>query len=320
MGEHDHAYKIFFAHPRMVRDLLEGFVCGEWLSGLDFDTLERVSDNYVSDDLRSRADDIVWRIRHWGRDVYLLIEFQSTNEPFMAVRVLTYEGLLYQDLVRARRVESGDGLPSILPIVLYNGVHRWSAPEDLASFPSDTPKGLEKYAPQCRYLLIDKGRYTEADLSLEENAVATLFRLENCRRPEEVPVIVGGLMAWLERAGQGSLRRAFRLWLSKVFFPRLGKGGALVNDLWEEQAMLSERVLEWEAEFLQRGRQAGREEGLQEGRQEGEVALLMLLLRRRFGELPPSVRDRVKIAQPAQLERWGERMLEAQSLSDVLDC
>jgi hypothetical protein len=317
MGEHDHAYKILFAHPRMVRDLLEGFVDGEWLSGWEFDTLERVSDNYVSDDLRSRADDIVWRIRYRGHHVYLLIEFQSTHEPFMAVRVLTYEGLLYQELIRARRVVSGDGLPAILPIVLYNGVQRWWAPEELtSSYTCDRPDGLEKYAMQCRYLLIDEGRYTEAELSLEENAVATLFRLENCRSPEQVPVLVADLMAWLERAGQHSLRRAFRIWLDKVFFPRLGKGRALVNDLWEEQTMLAERVLEWEAEFLQRGRQAGREEG----RQEGEVALLLRLLRRRFGELPPSARDRVKVAEPAQLERWGERMLEAQSLSEVLDC
>jgi predicted transposase/invertase (TIGR01784 family) len=170
MGEHDHAYKILFAHPRMVQDLLEGFVNGEWLSRVDFATLERVSDNYVSDDLRSRADDIVWRVRCCDQDLYVLIEFQSTSEPFMAVRVLTYEGLLYQDLIRTRRVAPGDGLPAILPIVLYNGPRRWSAPEDLASsFRSGMPQALGKYVPHCRYLLIDESRYAAPDLALEGN-------------------------------------------------------------------------------------------------------------------------------------------------------
>jgi predicted transposase YdaD len=324
MGKHDHTYKILFSHPRMVRDLLDGFVSGDWRAQLDFDTLQRVSDNYVSDDLRARADDIVWRVRCGGHDVYLLLEFQSTNEPFMALRVLAYEALLFQDIQRHRNLKSSDELPAILPIVLYNGCHCWSAHKDLASsFPSSIPEGLAGYVPQCRYLLIDESRYEEADLRLEENAVAALFRLEKCRRPEQIAAIVSSLMTWLERTGQRSLRRAFRIWLGKVLFARFGKGTAIVNDLWEEQTMLSERLDQWEAEFLQRGRQAGWQEGLQkglqEGRQDGEVALLMRLLRKRFGELPPSVSDRLKLAQPAQLERWGDRLLDARSLSELLD-
>jgi len=55
MGDHDHSYKLLFAHPRMVRELLETFVGGDWLAQVDFDTLERVSDAYISDDLRARA-------------------------------------------------------------------------------------------------------------------------------------------------------------------------------------------------------------------------------------------------------------------------
>src|SRR5690349_19291393 len=97
MAEHDHSYKLLFSHSEMVRDLLEGFVREDWLAQLDYSSLERVSGEYVTDDLRARADDVVWRAR-WGdrgRYVYVLIEFQSTVERYMAVRVLTYVGLLY---------------------------------------------------------------------------------------------------------------------------------------------------------------------------------------------------------------------------------
>ena len=73
---------------------------------LDFDTLERVSGDYISDDLRARADDIVWRVRCGSRRVYLLIEFQSRVDTFMAVRVLAYVALLYQDLIRAQDREA----------------------------------------------------------------------------------------------------------------------------------------------------------------------------------------------------------------------
>jgi len=53
--------------------------------------------SYVSDDLREREDDIIWRVR-WGDGwiyVYLLLEFQSSIDKAMAVRLLTYIGLLY---------------------------------------------------------------------------------------------------------------------------------------------------------------------------------------------------------------------------------
>src|SRR5262245_44401596 len=90
MGDHDHPYKLAFAPPQVVRELLQVFVGGDWLAEVDFDTLERVSEGYISDDLRARADDIVWRVRCGSRHVYVLIEFQSRADTFMAVRVLAY--------------------------------------------------------------------------------------------------------------------------------------------------------------------------------------------------------------------------------------
>jgi hypothetical protein len=38
----------------------------------------------------------------------------------MPVRILTYLGLLYQDLIQQGSIAKGDKLPPVLPIVLYN--------------------------------------------------------------------------------------------------------------------------------------------------------------------------------------------------------
>ncbi len=64
--EHDGGYKLLFSHPKMVADLLIGFVREDWITELDFSTLEKVSGGYVSDDLRAREDDVIWRVR-WGK-------------------------------------------------------------------------------------------------------------------------------------------------------------------------------------------------------------------------------------------------------------
>jgi len=105
-ANHDTGYKLLFSDPLMVRDLLQGFIDDPWLARLDFSTLELVNGHYVSEDLRNRADDVVWRVKADERWVYLylLIEFQSRIDRFMALRMLVYVGLLYQDLVRGKQL------------------------------------------------------------------------------------------------------------------------------------------------------------------------------------------------------------------------
>ena len=68
---------------------------------LVFATLTPVPASFVSDRLRQRHGDLAWRIGF--RDEWLYpagaAEFQPTVEPAMAVRVLTYTGLLYEKLI-----------------------------------------------------------------------------------------------------------------------------------------------------------------------------------------------------------------------------
>ncbi|MCG5525885.1 Rpn family recombination-promoting nuclease/putative transposase [Ectothiorhodospira haloalkaliphila] len=126
MTHHDNSYKLLFSHPRMVRDLLTGFVKEAWVEQLDFTSLEKVSGSYVTDELRDREDDIIWRIR-WGKDwlyVYLLLEFQSSVDRFMAVRIMSYVGLLYQDLIRQNKLTPSGKLVDWLKAPEQTGLRR----------------------------------------------------------------------------------------------------------------------------------------------------------------------------------------------------
>jgi predicted transposase/invertase (TIGR01784 family) len=105
-AKHDPGYKRLFSHPRMVQELIRGFLHGDWIDRLDFSSLERVGNSFVSDDLRERHSDLIWRLRLRGDGdrwlyLYLLLEFQSTSDPFMAVRLLTYLAPPAGDSVRS---------------------------------------------------------------------------------------------------------------------------------------------------------------------------------------------------------------------------
>src|SRR5712691_3197438 len=162
--DHDHSYKLLFSHRQMMADLVQGFITAEWVKTVDFSTLELVSSSHLSDDLRTRDDDLLWRVRQtdgWLY-IYLLLEFQSRVDPHMAVRIMAYVALLYQGLIRSGQLTPAGKLPPVIPVVLYNGRGRWTAARNVAALIEPIPGGGAASQPWIEYLLIDEGRYTEA--------------------------------------------------------------------------------------------------------------------------------------------------------------
>ncbi len=127
----------------------------------------------------------------------------------MAVRIMTYLGLLYQDIIRTGLLTASDKLPPVLPVVLYNGGPRWNAAEDVSALIQNAPGGLGKYRPSLRYLLLDEGRYGNSELAALRNLVAALFRLENSRTSADVSQVLENLITWLGAPEQANVRRAF---------------------------------------------------------------------------------------------------------------
>jgi predicted transposase YdaD len=106
MGNHDTGYKKLFSHPEMVEDLLRGFVKEDWVQELDFSTLTREFNSYVSEELRERHDDMVWRVRFRGRwlYLYLLLEFQSRPDPWME-KILIHSPFKKPQVQGAKKVQ-----------------------------------------------------------------------------------------------------------------------------------------------------------------------------------------------------------------------
>ncbi|KYG02813.1 hypothetical protein BE21_54290 [Sorangium cellulosum] len=99
-------------------------------------------------------------------------------------------------------------------------------------------------------------------------------------------------------------------------------GDVVLNSLNEAARRALEAMMkgyEYQSDFAKKYVAQGRDQGLQEGRREGERAMLLRLLRARFGELPDATVARVEAAETAVLEQWAERVLSAKTLAEVLD-
>ena len=251
----------------------------------------------------------MWRVRCRHRWLYVLVllEFQSTVDRTMAVRVLTYSALLYQDLLRT----SAEPLSPVLPIVLHHGPGRWAAAMDVAGLAAPSGAFLAPYQPVQRYFLLDAGDYTDAPLPPGRNLVAALVRLERCRSGEDVDAVLGALDAWLSESGNRALRRAVGEWVRQVYAPGRSAGtpGPAAENHTEEQIMLRERVQEWMAEKWA------------EGRAEGQMELMRRMAARKFGgETASRLAERLEPVHDAErMAEIGEWIIECESGEELIE-
>lgn len=138
--------------------------------------------------LAGRREDVLYRIKVAGKPVcfYILFEHQSRPLRIMPLRVLEYTGLIWQ--AHRGRVESGGGLPLVIPVVIYPGPGRWSAVRrlrDLIEIPGEISDWAATFVPDCGFLLVEL-----AGLPMEKLADGRLARAVMCSLQSER---VGGM-------------------------------------------------------------------------------------------------------------------------------
>jgi hypothetical protein len=298
----DMLYKQLFAHPEVVRDLLTGFVSAEWTRSLDINAFERVNASYTSDRGKERHDDIVWRAKI-GADwvyVYLLLEFQSRSDPWMALRMQVYVGLLCQDLVAQHRLTRHGKLPPILPVVLYHGRKPWRASTDLTKLMLPPPEGLERFQPSQHYLLIDQHRNVSADG--RSNVLAILFRLMRSHTDEQLREVLSVFAERMKLPDMLRARDSLVRWVQAVLRDEFCETNISMEEgpamLFNKRFKKYEDLLEFEA--IERGRAKGRAEGLRLALQD----VLQTVTADSSDGLPADMDEKISAADVKQLRRW----------------
>ena len=292
------------------------------VDALDFSTLTRMHEQSVAADaaaLRRHSNDMVWQVhlRASGEDdavatagradrstsppggdgaqpecsapwLYLVVmlEFQSTVDHLMPLRIRNYVDSFHMEQWRGRRFRSTDRLAPVLPIVLYIGKPRWTAARrviDLVT-PGATQagggEGNETWRADPRfagdgYVLLDSHRVGPED-SRHDNAAALLAGLEN-PLPPMLPELVGSLCRRLRAPELRELKKVMLLWAGwrarQAGLTIEAEDMAEVNRMEnpdDVEAFYRTRAQIWEEERRAEGRAEGRETGRAEGRVMGQ--------------------------------------------------
>ncbi len=272
MNIHDSGYKKLFSNRTIFRQLLETFVNQEWVHSLDFDNCESLDKSFISEHYKETESDLIYKIQFHDREVYIyiLIEFQSTVEPFMALRVLNYITNFYMDfLVNNRNVNK---LPAVFPIVLYNGSAPWTAPVNLSALIEQTPP-LGRFALDFQYFLIAENQYSKEGLLKIRNIVSTLFLAESHYDLDMLEVELLNLFS-TERD-----RQAVSLFLN--WFRQLAFHGRLESGDYQSLESIyrtEEEVKTMLVTALEKERERFFQNGLREGEQKGRIETAKAML------------------------------------------
>ena len=216
----------------------------------------------------------MWRVGFRDdRRLYLvlLLEFQATVDPAMALRMLTYSALLYQRLDADGVLREHGALPPVLPVVFYNGRPRWTAPVEMRDLIAEVSEELAPYQPSQRYYLLDGARMSDADLP-RDNLVSALIGVEKTRDAARLREALASLIDLLRAQGDDHLTQAFATWLrhGMRLAGRLAAGGREpLAQLQETKTMLEENMREWTREWLEQGIEQGLAQGIEQGRAQG---------------------------------------------------
>ena len=285
------------------------------VDALDLSTLTRMHEQSVSAAgaaQRRYGNDMVWRVhlRERGGDdtgalagrsgptasppggdggepeacgpwLYLVVmlEFQSTVDYLMPLRIRNYVDGFHMEQWRGRRFRSTDRLAPVLPIVLYIGKPRWTAAArviDLVTPQAAQAGGEERNAPWRAdprfagdgYVLLDSHRVEPED-SRHDNAAALLAGLEN-PSPSTLPELVGAVCRRLRAPELRELKEIMLEWAAW----RARQAGLTIEEEDMAQVNRMENPDDVEAFYRTRAQvweEERRAEGRVEGRAEGHV-------------------------------------------------
>ena len=284
--DNDGIHKLAYGHPEMFADLLR-LVAPALEAEFDFERAEQLPAAYVRPArgrFAQRFGDLAWRVpaRRGGADLVVVVEFQSTVYWGMARRMREYGRM-----ARERPTGRGNAPPALLPIVLYNGSKRWTAPGAATALPESWSLATQLVLAPFQgwdYVLLSLERLRSgnglAHLPLTNRAAATL-RLQAERT---LPGLLARLREeWARFAGdaEAATRYVLHAWTGALLahmggaesaLPALAeleglKGGTDMATV--SEALLGKWFADVRAQHVAEGIQEGIERGIERGIEQG---------------------------------------------------
>jgi len=264
--EYDSAYKYLFSNKRIFHEFLTRFVHEDFVGEISLKDIEKVDKSFVSDEFLKRESDIIYKVKTLKEDVYIyiLVEFQSTVDKTIPVRMLLYILQMYDELYRNSRKGK---LPAIFPVLLYNGNEKWTVPVDISELIEGTIP--LKYIPAFRYYPVIENEISDGVLRRIKGIMAAIIYLEKQKDEKLLSEAIDTVIELIKEERPQQLKM-FTVWLNKMFRHAIdNKEVKKITGLTEVKSMITQIAEQIEARGEKRGMEQGMEQGMERGMEQG---------------------------------------------------
>ena len=331
---HNNLMLAILSDPARAGSLLRASLPASVMERLSEELPVPLEGSFVDEQLRASRSDKLFelRYRNGGRGLlYVLLEHKSRSDPGTALQIEKYKTRIWEDYAQGK-AERLRALPPILPLVIYHGKERWTAPRSVAEMLAEQDEEILRLESQLGYYLRDLGEIPVEQLAEDAATRAGLAALRYSRvgsQAEKLAALAGLLAGLPEGTAYGQQVVLYILSEWQVPVPELlavagraesGKGGRIVGSVVQEliNQGKAEGVLLGKAEGVLLGKAEGVLLGKAEGRAEGKAESLTLLLQHRFGPLDKPVLRRIASSSLEGLDRGYLAALSERPLSEVL--
>ena len=285
---HDKLAKATFSDIPTAVAFLQEHLAPNLANKIEWDSLRIESGSFIDPQFTASESDLLYSARIDKTDIflYILFEHQSTDDGWIALRLLAYMVRIWEKALRAD--SSLKKLPPIIPIVLAQSDKLWQAPihfSDLIEAPADLASDLAAHTPHFSYRLVELYRIPFDKILGTPMGILTLRALKAERIGELLDDIVWdeALMVQLPPfAIEMLLRYILRADIDKDQF--LNKIKNITNQSIQSSAMTLEQ------QFRQEGRQEGRQEEQIFSKQQAVIEVLET----RFEQVPEGLREAIE--------------------------
>lgn len=287
---HDKSYKDLYSKKEIAIDLFKSLVDKEWAKYLVPENLTLVNKSYITADYEELESDIVYKANLNNTEVYfyLLLEFQSTVDYRMPLRLLFYMcEILREHAVNAKHKKHDKNIkiPAVIPIVLYNGEQKWDVPKEFRKMIYNEElfgSSILNFTYDVFDISNDE-KFNKENLISNKNITSAIFLLDQKVDPEEFLQRIKAIALYFNSLSKDEIK-VIKNWIKNTVVKELADSAIeiLEADKMEVELMVARNAFildEMKEKAKAEGKELGREEGVQEGRQEEKLEIARNMLK-----------------------------------------
>ncbi len=185
---HDEFCRYLLNRPEQAAGFLAHFLPPGLLSPLRLSKLTPLPGTFVDDDLTDHHTDLLFSVpgKHGPETlVYILFEHKSTPDRRTPLQLYRYMERVWNAHLKRKKSLP---LPSILPVLVYQGRKPWPWPTQFEDLVQPAP-GYERFVPKFSFHLVDLSLADDASLPSDPMLGVGILIMKHVRHPD-LPTVI----------------------------------------------------------------------------------------------------------------------------------